>query len=67
MKTYDNFEAAEAIERYIHSERDRTILKMSIIDGDSVIKIADKCGLSYRYTWTLIKKGKDILSNFIAL
>ena len=67
MKTYDNYEAADAIERYIHSERDRAILKMWLIDGDSVIKIADKCGLSYRYTWALIKKGKDILSNFISL
>lgn len=58
---YSNSAIAEAIDEYIHSERDRNLLKRRLIDGLTFEKLAEEFGISVRQTKTIIYKGKDRL------
>ena len=51
-----NSELAELIGEYIHSERDRQIMKMKLIDGYTYEKIAEIYEMSPRYIRSLVKK-----------
>ena len=51
-----NSELAELIGEYIHSERDRQIMKMKLIDGYTYEKIAEIYEMSLRYIRSLVKK-----------
>lgn len=51
-----NSELAEMIGEHIHSERDRQILKMKLIDGLTYEKIAENVQMSPRYIRALVKK-----------
>ena len=51
-----NSELAERISEYIHSERDRQILKMKLIDGLTYEKIAETVEMSPRYIRSLVRK-----------
>ena len=51
-----NSELAEMISEHIHSERDRQILKMKLIDGLTYEKIAENVQMSPRYIRALVKK-----------
>ena len=51
-----NSEIAELIGEHIHSERDRQILKLKLIDGYTYEKIAEIYEMSPRYIRSLVKK-----------
>ena len=51
-----NSELAELIGEHIHSERDRQILKLKLIDGYTYEKIAEIYEMSPRYVRSLVKK-----------
>ena len=51
-----NSELAERISEYIHSERDRQILKMKLIDGLTYEKIEETVEMSPRYIRSLVRK-----------
>lgn len=51
-----NSELTERISEYIHSERDRQILKMKLIDGLTYEKIAETVEMSPRYIRSLVRK-----------
>lgn len=54
--TLTNSELAELISEHIHSERDRQIMRMKLIDGLTYEKIAEKVEMSPRYVRSLVKK-----------
>lgn len=56
-----NSELAELIRENIHSERDRHILKMKLIDGYTYEKIAEIVDMSPRYIRSIVKKQTDRL------
>lgn len=51
-----NSELAELIGEHIHSERDRQILKLKLIDGLTYEKIAEIYEMSPRYVRSLVRK-----------
>ena len=51
-----NSELAELLGEHIHSERDRQILKLKLIDGYTYEKIAEIYEMSPRYIRSLVKK-----------
>ena len=51
-----NSQIAELICEHIHSERDRQILKLKLIDGYTYEKIAEIYEMSQRYIRSLVKK-----------
>ena len=51
-----NSELAELIGEHIHSERDRQILKLKLIDGYTYEKIAEIYEMSPRYVRSLVRK-----------
>jgi len=54
--TLTNSELAELIGENIHSERDRYIMKMKLIDGYTYEKIAEIVDMSPRYIRSLVRK-----------
>lgn len=54
--TLTNSQIAEIIGENIHSERDRQILKMKLIDGLTYEKIAETVEMSPRYIRALVRK-----------
>lgn len=56
-----NSEISERISENIHSERDRHILRLRLIDGLTYEKIAEIVELSPRYLRALIKKLVSLL------
>ena len=54
--TLTNSQIAEIIGEHIHSERDRQILKMKLIDGLTYEKIAETVEMSPRYVRSLVRK-----------
>lgn len=51
-----NSELAEIIGEHIHSERDRQIMRMKLIDGLTYEKIAEIFEMSPRYVRSLVRK-----------
>ena len=56
-----NSELAELIGEHIHSERDRQIMKLKLIDGLTYEKIAEIYEMSPRYIRSLVKKQTERL------
>lgn len=56
-----NSELAEMIGEHIHSERDRQIMRMKLIDGLTYEKIAENVDMSPRYIRALVKKLTTLL------
>lgn len=61
MKEYSNSEISAAIDEWIHSARDRAILKRRLIDGIPYEDIAEEFDLSTRHTKTIVYKQEDRL------
>ena len=64
MKNYielTNSEISERITEYIHSQRDRDIMRLRLIDGLTYEKIAEAVQLSPRYIRALVRKLTDLL------
>lgn len=61
MKDYSNSEISALIDEYIHSERDRAILKRRLIDGILYEDLAEEFNLSVRHTKTIVYRGQEQL------
>lgn len=59
--TLTNSEIAERISENIHSERNRQIMRMKLIDGYTYEKIAEIVQMSPRYVRALVKRLTDRL------
>lgn len=59
MIDYTNSEIAEAINEYIHSERDRAILKRRLIDGICFEPLAEEFQMSIRQTKSIVYRGQE--------
>lgn len=59
MREYSNIEVATAIDTWIHSERDRKLLKRRLIDGICYEPLAEEFELSVRQTKNIIYKGQE--------
>ena len=53
-----NSDIANAIDEYIHSERDRKILKRRLIDGICYEPLADEMGMSVRQIKNIVSKAE---------
>lgn len=58
---YTNSQISYLIDEYIHSERDRKILKRRLIDGLTYERLAEEFDLSVRQTKKIIYKCEEIL------
>lgn len=56
MREYSNTEIIHVIDEYIHSERDRDIIKRRLIDGICFEPLAEEFGLSVRQTKNIVYK-----------
>lgn len=56
---YTNSQIAALIDEWIHSERDRAILKRRLIDGICYEPLAEEFDLSVPQIKRIIYKGKD--------
>lgn len=61
MMEYTNTQIASLIDDYIHSERDRAILKRRLIDGILYDKLADEFELSERHVKRIVYTSQEIL------
>lgn len=59
--TLTNSQLAELIGEHIHSERNRKIMRMKLIDGYTYEKIAEIVEMSPRYVRSLVRKLTDRL------
>ncbi len=58
---YSNKVINEAIDEFIHSERDRKILKRRLIDGICFEPLAEEFDLSVRQVKNIVYKGQNKL------
>ena len=56
-----NSDIANAIDEYIHSERDRKILKRRLIDGICYEPLADEMDMSVRQIKNIVSKAEERL------
>ena len=61
MIEYTNSQISHAIDEYIHSERDRAILKRRLIDGICYEPLAEEFGLSVRQVKSIVYKSQNKL------
>lgn len=60
--TLPNSEIERRISEQIHSERNRRIMKMRLIDGMTYERIAEAVDMSPRYIRSLVSNLKNILN-----
>lgn len=65
MIEYTNSQISAAIDEWIHSERDRAILKRRLIDGVTFERLAEEFDMSPRHTKYLIYKLQERLFKHI--
>lgn len=61
MIEYTNSDISKAIDEFIHSERDRAILKRRLIDGICYEPLAEEFNLSVRQIKKIVYKQQDRL------
>lgn len=61
MKDYTNSQICELIDEYIHSERDRRILKRRLVDGICYEPLAEEFDMSDRQIRRIVYKLQDQL------
>lgn len=61
MKDYTNSQISMLIDEYIHSERDRRILKRRLIDGVCFEPLAEEFGMSERQIRRIVYKLQEQL------
>lgn len=65
MKEYTNTQIAQLIDDYIHSERDRRILKRRLIDGICYEPLAEEFDMSVRQMKSIVYKAQERLFKHI--
>ena len=58
-KDYSNSDISAAIDEWVHSERDRAILKRRLIDGIVFETLAEEFDLSVRQIKTIVYKAQE--------
>jgi len=58
---YRNSQILNAIAEYIHSERDRKILRRRLIDGITFERLAEEQEMSVRQIKNIVYKNEEIL------
>ena len=66
MIEYTNPQMEKLIDDYIHSERNRDLLKRKLLDVISYEQLAEEFGLSVRHTQTIVYKAQDYLFSKIS-
>ena len=61
MIEYTNSQIIALIDEYIHSERDRKILKRRLCDGICYEPLAEEFGMSVRQIKTIVYKAQERL------
>lgn len=61
MKEYTNTQIAHAIDEYIHSRRDREILRLRLIDGLTYEQISEKIDMSVRQVKNIVYRAQERL------
>lgn len=61
MKEYSNSQISGIIDEYIHSERNRKILKRRYVDGITYERIAEEFDLSVRQVKTIVYRSEHII------
>lgn len=61
LDNISNSEIEHAINEWIHSERDRKILKRRLIDGICYEPLADEMGMSVRQIKNIVSKSEERL------
>ena len=59
MKEYTNSDIEHVIDEYIHSDRDRRILKRRYIDGICFEPLAEEFGLSVRRVKDIVYRSEN--------
>lgn len=59
MTEYTNSQIATLIDEYIHSERNRNILKRRLIDGICFEPLAEEFDLSVQHTKSIVYREQD--------
>lgn len=62
---YSNSRISALIDDYIHSERDRALLRRRLIDGIRFEPLAEEFDLSVTQTKTIVRKGQAIIFRHI--
>ena len=62
MMEYSNSQISALIDEWVHSERDRAIMKRRLIDGLTHERLAEEFDISVRQVKRIIYKNMDILS-----
>jgi len=65
VKEYTNSQISGIIDEYIHSERDRKLLKRRLIDGITYERLAEEFELSVRQLKNIIYRAEDRLFSHI--
>ena len=65
MKDYSNSRIAYLIDEYIHSERDRKILKRRLIDGICYEPLAEEFDMSVSQVKRIVYKGENKVLLFL--
>ena len=61
LENITNQQIADAIDTWIHSERDRKILKRRLIDGICFEPLADEFNISVRQIKAIVSKAEERL------
>jgi len=61
MREYTNSDMTKLIDEYVHSERDRAILKRRLIDGITYEALAEEFDYSVRQIKRIVYKLQDAL------
>ena len=59
MEDYSNSAICHVIDEYIHSERDRAILKRRLVDGVCFEPLADEFQMSVRQVKNIVYHGQE--------
>ena len=65
MKEYTNSDIAKLIDEYIHSERDRKILKRRLIDGITYDDLAEEFDYSVRHMKRIVYRLQNALCRYM--
>lgn len=65
MKEYRNSEISNIIDEYIHSERDRAILKRRLIDGVCYEPLAEEFNLSVGQIKNIVYRSEKALLKYL--
>lgn len=65
MKDYTNSQIEFLIDEYIHSDRDRALLKRRLIDGVVFETLAEEFGMSDRHVKRLVYKPQDKVFKYL--